>query len=150
MKVFVPRNIEKWWFNMHFQLGPLNVSLIQLVLLAVGAWMALMVWNGVAKWSNSKALATIFAIPILWVFLFIAFFRISELPLIPFVAKLFRNRFLDTNKKFQRNSTTKIDPLHIAIESSKAQFEDTQVQEKKTLGIEEIGKNRTKSDDLLS
>ncbi len=150
MKVFVPRNIEKWWFNMHFQLGPLNVSLIQLVLLAVGAWMALMVWNGVVKWSNSKALATILALPILLVFWFIAFFKVSELSLIPYLTKIFRNRFLDTNKKFQKNSTTKIDPLRVVIESSKAQFENTQIQEKKTLDVEEIGKNRTKSDDLLS
>lgn len=150
MKVFVPRNIEKWWFNMNFQLGPINVSLFQLVLIAIGAWIALMVWNAVAKWSGSSVLATALAIPILWVFLFIAFFRISELSLIPFIAKIFRNRFLDTNKKFQRNSTTKIDPLRVSIESSKAQFENTQKQEKKTLDIEEINKIRTKSDELLS
>ncbi len=135
---------------MHFQVWPWNVSLFQLVLIAVGAWIALMVWNAIAKWSNNSVLATILAIPIFLTFLFVAFFKISELPLIPFMTKIFRNRFLDTNKKFQKNSTTKIDPLRVAIESSKVQFEDTQVQERKTLNLDELWKTKTKTDDLLS
>lgn len=150
MKVFIPRNIEKWWFNMNFQVGPLNVSLIQLVLIAVGAWIWLMIWNGVVKATGNKTIATLFAIPIIWIFLFVAFFKISELSLVPFIAKLVSNRFFDTTKKYQRNSTAKIDPMQVSIKSSQAEFADKQVQEKKTLDIEELQKKRLTSDELLS
>lgn len=150
MKVFVPRNIEKWRLNMNFQVGPLNVSLVQLVLIAVWAWISLMVRNGLVKTGVGKVTAIVMVSPILGIFWFIAFFKISELSLIPYLAKVWRTRFLDTNKKFQRNTTSKIDPQEVAIKQTKAMYEDTQTQEVKTLDIEKIKENQTKSSDLLS
>jgi hypothetical protein len=43
------------------------------------------------------------AVPIFLIFVIIAFFQISELSLIPFIAKLIRTYFFDTTKKFQVN-----------------------------------------------
>lgn len=134
---------------MHFQLGPLSVSLIQLVLVAGGTWMGLLIWNTVVKNGWSKVTASVLAVPVIWLFLFVAFFKISELTLLPFIAKIVRNRFLDTTKKIQTNDT-KIDPLEILIKSSHATYEDKEKQEKKTLSIEDITKKSLSSDELLS
>jgi len=79
MKVFVPRNIEKGWLKMNFQIGPLNVTLIQLILLAVGMAISLMIWNGMVKGGANKLLAFIVAIPIFIIFIVIAFFKVSEM-----------------------------------------------------------------------
>lgn len=43
------------------------------------------------------------AIPVFVLFVIIAFFKISELSLIPFLAKLMRTYFFDATKKFQVN-----------------------------------------------
>jgi hypothetical protein len=149
MKVFVPRNIEKGWFNMNFQIGPLSVSLVQLVIVAMGSWVGLMTWNTVVKTGWSKWVATVMAIGIIIPFLVIAFFKVSELWLLPFLAKIYRNRFLDTTKKMQTNDT-KIDPLDVLIKSSHATYEKIQKKEQKTLSIDEITKKPLSSDDLLS
>jgi hypothetical protein len=149
MKVFVPRNIEKGLFNMHFQLGPLTVSLVQLVLIALWAGTGLMIWNLVMKSGGSKAIATMMALPAVAVFLIIAFFKVSELSLLPFLAKIWRTRFLDTTKKFQ-NNTGKIDPLEVMIKESHATYENHNAQETKTLAREDLTHKPLSSDDLLS
>ena len=43
------------------------------------------------------------AIPVFLLFVVIAFFQISELSLIPFIAKLVRTYFFDTTRKYQVN-----------------------------------------------
>ena len=150
MKVFVPRNIEKGWLNMNFQIGPLSVSLIQLVILAGGIGCGLLAWNTVIKTGGNKSIATILALLVMSPFLVIAFFKMSELTLLPFLSKLRRNRFLDTTKKTQTNDT-KIDPLQVMIKSSHAKYEDMQKQEQKTLSIDDFkNKKKLSSDDLLS
>ncbi len=150
MKVFYPRNIEKWWFSMNFQIGPISISLIQLVIVAMGAWAGLLVWNGIIKTWWNKTTATVFAVMVVIPFLIVAFFKISELWLLPFIAKIWRNRFLDTTKKTQTNDT-KIDPIEVMIKSSQAKYEDTQTQEQKTLTIEDLKpKKKLSSDELLS
>jgi hypothetical protein len=150
MKVFVPRNIEKGWLNMNFQIGPLSFSLIQLVILAGGIGFGLLVWNTVVKTGGNKSIATILALLVISPFLVVAFFKMSELTLLPFLSKLRRNRFLDTTKKTQTNDT-KIDPLQIMIKSSHAKYEDMQKQEQKTLSIDDFkNKKKLSSDDLLS
>lgn len=149
MKVFVPRNIEKWLFTMRFQIGPISVSLFQLVLVAVGAGISLVIWNTIVKSWGNKAAATIVILPVFGIFLFIAFFTISELPLVPFLAKLRRTRFLDTTKKYQSNTTTKIDPLRVSLQASRAMHESVQIQEKKIFSVDDaLHKNPLSSDDL--
>ena len=54
--------------------------------------------NGVGKFA-----AFVVAIPIFLLFVFIAFFKYSELTLLPFIAKMIRTYFLDVTKKFQIN-----------------------------------------------
>jgi len=41
--------------------------------------------------------------PILLIFAFVAFFKISEMSLLPFIAKLVRTYMLNTSRKFQVN-----------------------------------------------
>ncbi|MEI7477625.1 MAG: hypothetical protein WCJ81_03780 [bacterium] len=41
--------------------------------------MGLMIWNTVVKSGASKVAATIAALPIIGIFLFVAFFKVSEL-----------------------------------------------------------------------
>lgn len=56
----------------------------------------------------------IVALPIFLIFVFIAFFKYSELTLLPFIAKMIRTYFLDVTKKFQINYQ-KPDPKAIVI-----------------------------------
>lgn len=109
-----------------------------------------MIWNTIVKWGGSKITASVIAAPIIGIFLFVAFFKMSELSLLPFLAKIWRNKFLDTTKKFQANTTTKTNPTDIMIKASKTTYENIQSQEKKTLSLDEINKNPLSSDDLLS
>ncbi|MEF2175114.1 MAG: hypothetical protein V3575_01475, partial [Candidatus Absconditabacteria bacterium] len=85
MKVFFPKHIQGGFFNMNLSLGPVNINLIQLFILAGGMAITLGLWNAITKATGQKVLATILASPIMIIFLVVAFFRYSELTLIPFV-----------------------------------------------------------------
>lgn len=118
MKVVFPKNIQKWMLaGMTFQIGPINLSIVQLFVVGVGVAAAMAVFNTFSK-SWGKAIGALFAILILLLFVFIAFFKMSELGLIPFIAKLVRNLFFDTPRKFQANYD-KIDPLKVALKKAK-------------------------------
>lgn len=118
MKVVYPKNIQKWMLaGMTFSIGPINLSIIQLFLVGIWVAIATSVFNSFSK-AWAKAIGALFAILALLLFVFIAFFKISELWLLAFVSKLIRNHFFDTTKKFQTNYD-KIDPLKIAILKSK-------------------------------
>lgn len=118
MKVVFPKNIQKWMLaGMTFQIGPITLSIVQLFVVGIGVAAAMAIFNSVSK-TWSKAIGALFAIIVLLIFVFIAFFKMSELWLIAFVAKLVRNLFFDTPKKFQANYD-KIDPLKIAMKRSK-------------------------------
>ena len=54
------------------------------------------------------------------IFILIAFFKISELTLLPFIAKCVRTYIVDTTRKFQINYT-RPDPIAVAM----AQFRKT-------------------------
>lgn len=129
MKVVYPKNIKKWLFaGMTFSIWPLTISILQLFILAVGIALALAAFNSFAK-SGSKVVGVLVALFILIIFAAIAFFKISELALVPFIAKMVRNNFFDTKKKFQENYT-KESPVDILIKENKA-TEEKQVIEKK-------------------
>lgn len=119
MKVVFPKNIQKWMLaGISFQIGPVNLSIIQLFVVGIGVAAAMAVFNWLSK-SWGKAIWAIFAIITLLIFVFIGFFKMSELSLIPFVAKLVRNNFFDVKKKFQTNYD-KQDPIKLAIKKIKA------------------------------
>lgn len=102
MKVIFPKNINKWIFaSMSFQVWPLTITVIQLFILALGVASALAIFNSVGQ--DSRMVGLVVAIPVFVLFVIIAFFKISELSLIPFLAKLMRTYFFDATKKFQVN-----------------------------------------------
>lgn len=87
------------------------------------------IFNGFSK-SGGKAIGALLAIITLLIFVFIAFFKMSELPLIPLIAKLVRNLFFDTNKKFQTNYN-RIDPLKISRRKAKGDDQKQTIFEQK-------------------
>lgn len=103
--------------GMSFSIGPINLSIVQLFVSGIGVAASMAIFNGFSK-SGAKALGVLLALVVMLIFIFIAFFKMSELSLIPFVAKLVRNNFFDTNRKFQVNYD-KMDPLKIALKKSK-------------------------------
>lgn len=103
---------------MTFSIGPLNLSIVQLFVVGIGVAAAMAIFNTFSK-SGGKAIGILFAIITLLIFVFIAFFKMSELSLIPFIAKIIRNNFLDSPRKFQVNYE-KQDPLKIAIRRNKS------------------------------
>ncbi len=128
MKVVYPKNIKKWLFaGMTFNIWPLQISIIQLFILALGIALALAIFNGFSK--SSKAIGILLAIFVFLIFVLVAFFRISELPLIPFLAKLARNNFFDTKKKFQVNYNRE-NPVEIVIKEVKSKEEKQIIEQK--------------------
>lgn len=136
MKTFFPRNISWSRFGMTVNVWPFTISVLQLVILAMGLWLALSVWNGLYKWGTmSQWGALLVALPIFVFFVIVAFFKISELTLLPFIAKIIRTYFLDTTRKFQIN-WTKPDPLHTLI-LKMSKNEQQEIVLKKSLEIDE-------------
>lgn len=113
---------------MQFQVWPFTISIIQLFILAGGIALALAVFNAIGQ--ESRAVGIIFAVPVFLIFVVIAFFEVSELPLIPFIAKLIKTYFFDTTKKFQINYE-KPDATQIVIKEAASQ-EKKQIIEYKT------------------
>jgi len=131
MKVVYPKNIQRWllaWLT--FSIGPLTISVIQMFILAVGVALALASFNGIAK-SWSKALWLLVAVVIILVFLVVAFFKMSELWLLAYIAKLVRNNFFDANKKFQVNYP-KHNPIDVAVAQAKTKEEKRVIEQKDT------------------
>jgi hypothetical protein len=112
MKIFIPRHISWGWFNMSVTLGPASISLVQLLILALGIGLSLWVWNNLTTNNMDKGIAFFLVLPILIIFVFIAFFKYSELTLVPFIAKMIRTYFLNTTLKFQI-PRDKVDPIAI-------------------------------------
>ena len=68
----------------------------------MGIAISLAIFNQ-ASASGSKMVWLVVALPVFLLFVIIAFFQISELSLIPFIAKLIRTYFFDTTRKYQVN-----------------------------------------------
>lgn len=103
--------------------------MIQLLILALGLAGFLWVFQlAQQSWMN-RVLAVILGLPILILFIVIAFFKISELALIPFLAKLLRTYFLDTTEKYQVNFA-KDDPVKILIKKNKQQVKKDVFEQK--------------------
>lgn len=130
MKVVYPKNIKKWllaWLT--FQIGPISLSIIQLFLLAIGVAAAMWAFNAFRR--TSQAFGIAIAVVILIIFIIIAFFNISELGLIAFIAKMVRNNFFDTTKKFQINYE-KHNPTEIKIKEVRSEEEKAVIESKES------------------
>ncbi len=129
MKVVYPKNIKKGLLAwMTFSIGPLTINVVQMFVLAVGVALALAAFNGFSK-SWSKAVGILFAIIIIIIFIIIAFFKVSELWLIAYIAKMVRNSFFDVKKKYQVNYDKK-NPMDIIVEEAKTQEEKQIIEQK--------------------
>jgi len=128
-KVFIPRNISGGWFNMSVQLWPFSISILQLMTLAVGMWLWLGIWNVLYKNGVGRFAAIVIAFPVFMIFVFIAFFKYSELTLFPFIAKMIRTYFLDVTKKFQIN-WLRPDPHAINLARFRTTEHDVVIQQK--------------------
>ena len=118
MKVMFPQHIKKGFFSgVAFSLMGFSVSFIQLIVLAVGVVFALWVFSAFNN-AGAKGTWLVLAILIFLIFLVIAFFQVSELNLVAFIAKKIKDTFLDVQKKFQVNYT-KHNPTEITIAKSK-------------------------------
>ena len=113
---------------MTFSIWPLSISIVQLFILALGISLALAVFNGFTK-SWSKLLGLLLAVIIIIIFIIIAFFKVSELGLLSYIAKLIRNNFFDTKKKFQVNYEKK-NPFDVMIQESKTKEEKQIIEQK--------------------
>ncbi len=120
---------------MSVQVWPATVSVIQLVLLAFGMGISLVIRNQLVK-NNSvgKGIALMITLPIFCLFVFIAFFKYSELRLHEFIAKIIKTNFLDAIVKYQVNYD-KLDPELIVIAKNK-NTEHENVAELKDLSID--------------
>ncbi|MBU0627459.1 PrgI family protein [Patescibacteria group bacterium] len=115
---------------MTFQIGPISLSIIQLFLLAIGVAAALGIYNSFSK-TGAKAAGILLAILVFVIFIAVAFFKISEMGLLAFLAKMIRNKFFDTTKKYQINYE-KDNPTDIQIKESKSKDEKATVENKES------------------
>lgn len=136
MKVTFPKNIKKWMLSgMSISIWPLNITIVQLLLLALWTWLALAVFTSL-KDRSGAAWALLFAIPIFVIFIVLAFFKVSEMGMLEYLAKIFRNKFFDVQKKYQINFE-KNNETEIAIKEAEQNDTSTQVIEHKTENLDE-------------
>ena len=95
-------------------IGPFTISLVQMLVVTLWVGLSLALWNSLVKSGSDKLVAAVITSPIALVFGIIAFFEISELPLIPFVTKMIQTYIIDEPIKFQI-MTYKYDPVEIHL-----------------------------------
>ena len=72
-----------------------------MLVVSAGLALSFAMRNGLVKNGTDKLIAAILTAPLAIIFWVIAFFEISELPLIPFIGKLIQTYILDEPKKYQ-------------------------------------------------
>ena len=145
MRIFIPKNISGWLFDMNIQLWPLNINMIQFFILAGGIALALTIWNSLVKHWLDKTTSTILVAPIVLIAAFIAFFNVSELSLLPFIAKILRTYFFDTPVK-KYTTYKEIDPLEITKYYLRTEKVTKKVDEKKLT----LEKDKLKTLEIIS
>ena len=137
MKVMFPKHIQKWFFaGVAFSIAWFSISFIQLIILAIWVVFALWVFSTFSN-ADAKWLWTFFALLIFWIFIFIAFFKQSELNLLAFIAKKIKDSFLDVPKRFQVNYT-KINPVETVIAKSKQEKWKQRIEIKEELDVSKL------------
>lgn len=103
MKTIVPKHVEAWLFDMWIEIGPFKIKMWQLFLIAIWVAITFSIMNWLMKNGLWKVPSFIIASPWLLIMLFIAFFKKSELYIIPFSLKLLRTYVINTPRTFQKN-----------------------------------------------
>lgn len=137
MKVMFPQHIKKWFFSgVAFSIMGFSISFVQLIIMAVWVFFALWIFSTCnqawARWAWA-----VFAIIVFLLFAVIAFFNVSELSLLAFIAKKIKDWFLDVSKKFQINYT-KDDPTEISIARSKQEKWKQRIEIKEDLDLDKL------------
>lgn len=107
------------------------------MIIALGTAMGLGIRNQMVKSGVNKGVAFVVVLPIFVIFIIIAFFKVSELSLIPFLAKFIQSNILDENKKYQID-VAPIDPIEVAIARSRLNEPETSKLDQKTLKIDDL------------
>lgn len=138
MKAVFPKNIKKGLLSgLNFSIGPLTISIIQLFILAIGIAIALVVFSKFSE--SSKAVGIFFAVVILLFFVLIAFFKVSELNIVAFLAKYIQDHFFNTTQKYQ-TTFNKINKTELMIEKFKTQNTKQKIDFKTELKIDHLDK----------
>ena len=130
MKVTFPKNIKKWflsWFSI--PIWPFSISVLQLLLVAMWVWLAMVAFNAAQK-AWSKPAWIFFAVLILIFVWFVTFFKVSEMNIVQLLAKKIKENFFDVTKKFQSNNE-KLDPVKISLKEWEIQEAKQQIVEQK-------------------
>ncbi len=114
---------------MNVQVWPIQISIVQLMLLAIWVGLSLALANAFMRNGASKAVWFLIALPVFLFFVIVAFFKYSELRLHEFIAKMIRTHILDTTKKYQLNRT-KPDPVTIALAKARRTDHDVLIENK--------------------
>lgn len=110
--------------------------------------LALVIWNAMVRGGASKATAAVFAIPVFIIFVVIAFFNVSEMGLMQFIAKIVRTNMLDTPRKFQ-DDYQRIDPVDIAIKKAKADDDKKKTNIRKDDDVDEDKLKKLQKDSIF-
>lgn len=116
---------------MNFSIGPITVGLGQLFILVLWVAASFAIANYFIKQGQNKIVAIAFASPLTLIAFAIAFFEVSEMGLIEFLAKMIRTHFFDATTKFQVNveKPDKIDLLlkeiHTEEQTQKISFKSS-------------------------
>jgi len=139
-KIIVPKHVEAWMFDMWVDIWPIRVKMWQLFIIAI--WFAIFfgIVNGLKKWWLWTVPAVLIWSPVMIITLFIAFFKKSELQIIPFAAKLIRTYIINSPKSFQRNIIKPSD-REIKISYSKLNYWEDKKVEQKELKKDEMENN---------
>ena len=137
MKVMFPQHIKKWFFSgVAFSIMWFSISFVQLIILAIWIVFALWIFSSFSN-SGSKWAGLVFAVIVFLIFVVIAFFQVSELSLLAFIAKKIKDSFLDVSMKFQLNYN-KHNPTEITIEKSKQEKWKQRIEIKEDLDVSKL------------
>jgi hypothetical protein len=87
--------------------------------------------------SGSTAAGVVFAVPVLAIFIVIAFFKVSEMGLLEYIAKMIRNKIYDTPRKFQVNFE-KENPIDVMIKKSRIEEKKQVIEQKDSKMSQEL------------
>lgn len=132
-----PQHIKKGFFSgSAISIMWFSISFIQLIILAI--WVVFALWAfSTCSNANAKWLGLVLWIIIMLIFIFIAFFNVSELNLLAFITKKIKDSFLDVPKKFQVNFT-KYDTTKIIIEKSKQEKWKQKIEIKQWIDVTKV------------
>lgn len=113
--------------SMTFSVWPLTVGIGQLFILVIGVGASFAIANYFIKQGQNKVVAIAFAMPPTLIAAAIAFFEVSEMWLLEFMAKMIRTHFFDATVKFQVN-VEKPDKINLLLKELHTEEQTQKIQ----------------------